>query len=184
MKSFYYIGVESVADKKYVNLLHEILYFSLCHIAAPTGPPPPPRPPPPIPTRHRSGETGQAAGGAASGVDMFRVPVTPSAQQMITTGDPEEGELPWSCSACTFSNHPALRKCEMCEMPRVMAPHPTIPLGPPPLNPHQAFSSLAPRLAPGSSVLTNMHPRTGSPQSFLGHHYHRAGKFSSLLQKL
>ena len=35
-------------------------------------------------------------------------------------GDSEEGER-WSCSACTFENHPALKKCEMCEMSRVVA---------------------------------------------------------------
>ncbi|XP_013415460.1 TGF-beta-activated kinase 1 and MAP3K7-binding protein 3 [Lingula anatina] len=31
----------------------------------------------------------------------------------------EEEEAQWSCSACTFLNHPALDKCECCEMPRV-----------------------------------------------------------------
>ncbi|XP_059476691.1 TGF-beta-activated kinase 1 and MAP3K7-binding protein 2-like isoform X2 [Neocloeon triangulifer] len=25
----------------------------------------------------------------------------------------------WTCSVCTFRNHPALRKCEQCEMPRI-----------------------------------------------------------------
>ncbi|CAG5128010.1 unnamed protein product [Candidula unifasciata] len=139
---------------------------------SPTGPPPPPRPPPPIPMRQRSNESGQAAGGAVSGVDIFRVPAAPSAQQLLTSGDPEEGELPWSCSACTFSNHPALRKCEMCEMPRVIPPHATLSLGPRSLNPQQ---SMSPRLPPGSSLLSNMHPRSDSPHSVLGHHYHRAG---------
>ncbi len=32
---------------------------------------------------------------------------------------PEEEGEPWSCSACTFKNHPALEKCEICEMPRI-----------------------------------------------------------------
>ena len=26
----------------------------------------------------------------------------------------------WSCAECTFLNHPALKECEQCEMPRVM----------------------------------------------------------------
>merc|ERR1719431_967213 len=25
----------------------------------------------------------------------------------------------WSCSECTFANHPSLTTCEMCEMPRI-----------------------------------------------------------------
>ena len=29
----------------------------------------------------------------------------------------EEGK--WSCSECTFSNHPSLDTCEICEMPRI-----------------------------------------------------------------
>jgi len=33
-------------------------------------------------------------------------------------GDDTEGEN-WNCSACTFLNHPALKQCECCEMPRV-----------------------------------------------------------------
>ncbi|XP_074662705.1 mitogen-activated protein kinase kinase kinase 7-interacting protein 3 homolog [Tubulanus polymorphus] len=32
--------------------------------------------------------------------------------------DPEEGDN-WNCSACTFLNHPALDKCECCDMPRM-----------------------------------------------------------------
>ncbi|XP_071801264.1 uncharacterized protein [Asterias amurensis] len=34
-----------------------------------------------------------------------------------TVLDPEEAQK-WSCSACTLLNHPALDKCECCEMPR------------------------------------------------------------------
>ncbi|XP_060538238.1 TGF-beta-activated kinase 1 and MAP3K7-binding protein 3-like [Pantherophis guttatus] len=26
---------------------------------------------------------------------------------------------PWNCDSCTFLNHPALNRCEQCEMPRV-----------------------------------------------------------------
>ncbi|XP_015271036.1 PREDICTED: TGF-beta-activated kinase 1 and MAP3K7-binding protein 2 [Gekko japonicus] len=33
--------------------------------------------------------------------------------------DPEEDEgAQWNCTACTFLNHPALNRCEQCEMPR------------------------------------------------------------------
>lgn len=35
------------------------------------------------------------------------------------TGDSEEDEgTQWSCTACTFLNHPALHRCEQCEFPR------------------------------------------------------------------
>ena len=33
-------------------------------------------------------------------------------------GDTREPQ--WSCAECTFLNHPALKECEQCEMPRVM----------------------------------------------------------------
>ncbi|MEE6515696.1 hypothetical protein FKM82_024665 [Ascaphus truei] len=33
--------------------------------------------------------------------------------------DTEEDEgAQWNCTACTFLNHPALNRCEQCEMPR------------------------------------------------------------------
>ncbi|XP_043924935.1 TGF-beta-activated kinase 1 and MAP3K7-binding protein 2-like isoform X2 [Protopterus annectens] len=36
-----------------------------------------------------------------------------------TVPDTEEDEgAPWGCTACTFLNHPALHRCEQCEMPR------------------------------------------------------------------
>nr|DBA26737.1 TPA: hypothetical protein GDO54_010959 [Pyxicephalus adspersus] len=36
-----------------------------------------------------------------------------------TVPDPEEDEgAPWNCTACTFLNHPALNRCEQCDMPR------------------------------------------------------------------
>ena len=38
----------------------------------------------------------------------------------------DEGE-PWNCSACTFQNHPALEKCEVCEMPRIPIPGQSVP---------------------------------------------------------
>ncbi|KAJ9599457.1 hypothetical protein L9F63_010072, partial [Diploptera punctata] len=34
-------------------------------------------------------------------------------------GEPAEGPH-WTCSQCTFRNHPLLDKCETCEMPRIM----------------------------------------------------------------
>ena len=29
-------------------------------------------------------------------------------------------EQQWPCSACTFLNHPALKNCEECDMPRIL----------------------------------------------------------------
>nr|7E62_C Chain C, TGF-beta-activated kinase 1 and MAP3K7-binding protein 2 [Mus musculus]7E62_J Chain J, TGF-beta-activated kinase 1 and MAP3K7-binding protein 2 [Mus musculus] len=35
------------------------------------------------------------------------------------TQDAEDEEgAQWNCTACTFLNHPALIRCEQCEMPR------------------------------------------------------------------
>lgn len=31
----------------------------------------------------------------------------------------EEEGAQWSCTACTFLNHPALNRCEKCEFPRL-----------------------------------------------------------------
>ncbi|XP_064604225.1 TGF-beta-activated kinase 1 and MAP3K7-binding protein 2-like [Liolophura sinensis] len=47
-----------------------------------------------------------------------QVPPAPGPQANSSSGDSEEGEQ-WSCTACTFLNHPALNKCECCEIPRV-----------------------------------------------------------------
>ena len=54
-----------------------------------------------------------------------RVSVTPDErlriEQRVSTN--ESGDLrepQWSCAECTFLNHPALKECEQCEMPRVM----------------------------------------------------------------
>ncbi|XP_050297796.1 TGF-beta-activated kinase 1 and MAP3K7-binding protein 2 isoform X2 [Anthonomus grandis grandis] len=41
---------------------------------------------------------------------------------MRRSGIPERGvpfRRPWNCSKCTFLNHPALDKCEQCEMPQI-----------------------------------------------------------------
>ncbi|XP_044278941.1 TGF-beta-activated kinase 1 and MAP3K7-binding protein 2 isoform X2 [Varanus komodoensis] len=52
------------------------------------------------------------------------VPPKPKDQRSIvktpkTVPDTEEDEgAQWSCTACTFLNHPALNRCEQCEMPR------------------------------------------------------------------
>ena len=43
-------------------------------------------------------------------------PPTRTSHSMVTLQH-AEGENNWKCSACTFSNHPALDKCEICEMP-------------------------------------------------------------------
>ena len=41
--------------------------------------------------------------------------------QGISTNDSVDNKEPqWSCAECTFLNHPALKECEQCEMPRVM----------------------------------------------------------------
>ena len=56
---------------------------------------PPPRPPPPV--VH---------------------PVGPALPNDVRPVEDFEEEN-WSCSACTFLNHPALNKCECCEMPKL-----------------------------------------------------------------
>ncbi|XP_061195909.1 mitogen-activated protein kinase kinase kinase 7-interacting protein 3 homolog isoform X1 [Saccostrea echinata] len=48
-------------------------------------------------------------------------PAPPPQPQQDSDGDGE----PWNCSACTFLNHPALNKCECCEMPRMNTSPPT-----------------------------------------------------------
>jgi len=32
----------------------------------------------------------------------------------------DEKEMEWSCSQCTFKNHPSLDTCEICDMPRII----------------------------------------------------------------
>lgn len=32
--------------------------------------------------------------------------------------DEDDEQNHWRCKKCTFANHPALEKCEMCEMPK------------------------------------------------------------------
>ncbi|XP_048766752.2 mitogen-activated protein kinase kinase kinase 7-interacting protein 3 homolog isoform X2 [Ostrea edulis] len=60
-----------------------------------------------------------------------RTPITAPATALVPPAPPPQplqdsdgdGE-PWNCSACTFLNHPALNKCECCEMPRMNASPP------------------------------------------------------------
>lgn len=84
-------------------------------VTTPTRPPPeippelPPRDPhprdvpPPLPPR----------------ISASQVPPAPPNQQPVNSGDSDADGEQWSCSACTFLNHPALNKCECCEMPRM-----------------------------------------------------------------
>lgn len=78
-------------------------------------------PPPPIPRRPQFPPIRTQPIIQRVNSDDLSTPV-PAPQPIQTSGggsaDSEEGER-WSCLACTFENHPALKKCEMCEMPRV-----------------------------------------------------------------
>ncbi len=71
----------------------------------------PPRPP--IAPTHPPAPPHNIIGGG-SRANAARV----SQQPEIPSSDEDIGEN-WPCSACTFSNHPWLDKCEMCEMPRM-----------------------------------------------------------------
>nr|XP_022292501.1 mitogen-activated protein kinase kinase kinase 7-interacting protein 3 homolog isoform X3 [Crassostrea virginica] len=61
-----------------------------------------------------------------------RTPITTPTTALVPPAPPPQplqdsdgdGE-PWNCSACTFLNHPALNKCECCEMPRMNASPPS-----------------------------------------------------------
>ncbi|XP_078264993.1 TGF-beta-activated kinase 1 and MAP3K7-binding protein 3 isoform X2 [Rhinoraja longicauda] len=44
-------------------------------------------------------------------------PVTALSQRPHQRDEDFEG-APWNCNSCTFLNHPALNRCEQCEMPR------------------------------------------------------------------
>ncbi|XP_036405470.1 LOW QUALITY PROTEIN: TGF-beta-activated kinase 1 and MAP3K7-binding protein 2 [Megalops cyprinoides] len=47
------------------------------------------------------------------------LPLDSSSKNPKTVGEVEEDEgAQWSCTACTFLNHPALNRCEQCEFPR------------------------------------------------------------------
>ncbi|KAG5277458.1 hypothetical protein AALO_G00117850 [Alosa alosa] len=47
------------------------------------------------------------------------VPLDSPSKSVKAVADSEEDEgTQWSCTACTFLNHPALLRCEQCEFPR------------------------------------------------------------------
>lgn len=73
----------------------------------PPAPTPSSETPPPIPPR------------------IHHVPPPPPPQPLTGSGDLDGDGEQWNCSACTFLNHPALNKCECCEMPRMNATPPT-----------------------------------------------------------
>lgn len=48
------------------------------------------------------------------------LPVPPVSEPLSSSQQSDDTEdAKWSCSACTFDNYPALKQCEMCEMPRI-----------------------------------------------------------------
>ncbi|RUS70823.1 hypothetical protein EGW08_021415 [Elysia chlorotica] len=135
---------------------------------------PPPRPPPPIPARQRSTEppASSSSGGRHfnNNSDIYRVPPVPPPQPTVNSGESEEGEH-WNCKACTFSNFPALKECEMCGLLRdppssgsssiFSSPVTFASGGPPALPPHHPLTTLPPRLA--QSLLGNQRHRSNSP---------------------
>ncbi|XP_063402622.1 TGF-beta-activated kinase 1 and MAP3K7-binding protein 3-like isoform X1 [Mytilus trossulus] len=78
-------------------------------IFAPPPPDPPTSdsPPPPLPPR------------------IHAIPPAPPQQPPTGSGDSDGDGEQWSCSACTLLNHPALNKCECCEMPRINSSPPS-----------------------------------------------------------
>merc|ERR1719245_1059983 len=48
-----------------------------------------------------------------------RVPDTSSLLNISTPVPTNQLMSEWSCSECTFQNHPSLESCEICEMPRI-----------------------------------------------------------------
>ncbi|XP_025096881.1 TGF-beta-activated kinase 1 and MAP3K7-binding protein 3-like isoform X2 [Pomacea canaliculata] len=83
--------------------------------------PPPPLPPPRAPPIRQLTRPPPPVLNRINSEDLSQVVPVPSPDQSPAagSGDSEEGDS-WNCSACTFRNHPALKKCEMCEMPRMM----------------------------------------------------------------
>jgi len=70
-------------------------------------------------------DTQDAASDKSSVSRNLPIPTTPSTNSnshslsstSLSGSSSEEGK--WSCSECTFSNHPSLDTCEICEMPRI-----------------------------------------------------------------
>jgi hypothetical protein len=50
-----------------------------------------------------------------SGRDMRHIQPLSSPLEALDSDGPN-----WTCSECTFRNHPLLDKCEQCEMPRIL----------------------------------------------------------------
>jgi hypothetical protein len=71
--------------------------------AAAPGAPKPLAPPPPLTTQRQPSRPAP--------------PVPTSSSSSNNNNSSNEGPQ-WSCSECTFLNHPALDQCEECEMPR------------------------------------------------------------------
>jgi len=44
--------------------------------------------------------------------------LSPATAPALATNPAQPVQL-WSCSECTFSNHPDIETCEICEMPRI-----------------------------------------------------------------
>lgn len=96
-----------------------IIIFICCYNLL--GTPPPPLPPPRAPPIRQLTRPPPPVLNRINSEDLSQVVPVPSPDQSPAagSGDSEEGDS-WNCSACTFRNHPALKKCEMCEMPRMM----------------------------------------------------------------
>ncbi|KAL3882605.1 hypothetical protein ACJMK2_028930 [Sinanodonta woodiana] len=108
------------------------IYSKPPQLHPPQPPPPPPPPalppravPPPLPPRN-----------------IQQVPPPPPPQPTVNSGDSEGDGERWNCSACTFLNHPALNKCECCEMPRSTFTVPNSNRGPGMPHSHQNSAEL------------------------------------------
>lgn len=64
----------------------------------------------------RSGALGGAGGAGSSDAGEIE-PAGPGVSVIGSKVSEEEGEH-WSCSMCTFANHPSLHECEVCAQPR------------------------------------------------------------------
>ncbi|GFS03642.1 TGF-beta-activated kinase 1 and MAP3K7-binding protein 2 [Elysia marginata] len=157
---------------------------------------PPPRPPPPIPVRQPSVEpptTRPSSGGrhfssSSNNSDIYRVPPVPPPQPTVNSGESEEGER-WNCKACTFSNFPALKECEMCGLlrdPPLSVSSPSafsssasgLSQCPPALPPHHPLTTLPPRLAQSLVGGGRNRSHSPSPADMFGrqHHHDHTGE--------
>lgn len=143
---------------------------------------PPPRPPPPIPVRQPSVEpptTRPSCTGRqfSNNSDIYRVPPVPPPQPTINSAESEEGEH-WNCKACTFSNFPALKECEMCGLLR----DPPLPVSSSP-----AFSSTSSALSQCPPAVPPHHPLTSLPrglaQSLVGGQRYRSNSPADMFNR-